>query len=66
MIEIICKLMVSTFFILGILAIVASIIFGIVLNNFSLVFDAIFFKVPIYLFLIKLINYLMQKIDDRW
>jgi len=61
MIEIICKLMVSTFFILGILAIVASIIFGIVLNNFSLVFDAIFFKVPIYLFLINLINYLMQK-----
>lgn len=63
MIEIICKLMVSTFAILGILAIVASIIFGIVLNNFSLVFVAIFVLLPIYS---SLINYLMQKIDDRW
>lgn len=62
MIEIICKVMVSTFAILGILAIVASIIFGTVLNNFSLVFVAIFVKFPIYLWLF---SYLVKKIDDR-
>ena len=63
MIEIICEVMVSIFAILGILAIVASIIFGIVLNNFSLVFVAIFILFPIYL---RLLSYLGQKIDDRW
>ena len=63
MIEIICKVMVSIFAILGILAIVASIIFGIVLNNFSLVFVAIFVLWPIYLWLL---SYLGNKIDERW
>jgi hypothetical protein len=63
MIEIICNVMVSIFAILGILAIVASIIFGIVLNNFSLVFVAIFVLWPIYLWLL---SYLGNKIDERW
>jgi hypothetical protein len=63
MIEIICKVIISTFAILGILAIVASIIFGIVLNNFSLVFVAIFVLWPIYLWLL---SYFGKKIDDRW
>jgi hypothetical protein len=63
MIEIICNVMVSIFAILGILAIVASIIFGVVLNNFSLVFVAIFVLWPIYLWLL---SYLGNKIDERW
>lgn len=58
--ETICKVMVSTFAILGILAIVSSVIFGIVLNNFSLVFVAIFVLLPIYLWLF---SYLVKKID---
>jgi hypothetical protein len=61
--EIICK---SLFFIASLLAIivkVSGVIYGVVVNNFSLVFVTIFVFEPICT---NIFDYFEKKIDDRW